>query len=129
MVLLTMTSSMVEALEKLQSLQDKTGGNDDVQSKESNRRSGGHDQDQQTPENQSVAAEKREKQLSELSLLNPKVGNPISHGQIIDISRDLVALRILPNNLEALLRGSKVYVPPPPPKAEPVSDTWHSEYR
>jgi TMEM199 family protein len=54
--------------------------------------------------------------------LNARVGNPISHGQVIDITRDLKSHRIQPKSIEALLRGSRVYVAPPPPKAEPVSD-------
>lgn len=70
----------------------------------------------------------------EPSLEAPAVGNPISHSQVIAISRDLrkkleTALDLTssdPNfrmscHLDELLRGSKVYVEPPQPKAEPVS--------
>jgi hypothetical protein len=131
MVLLAMTTSMVEALEKLQSLQEKTGGSDNLEShsavetSQSNQKSLGIDEG--TLEYRSVATCMGNKQPTEPSLLNPKVGNPISHGQVIDISRDLHAHQIQPrSSLETLLRGSKVYVPPPPPKAEPVSDILHN---
>ncbi len=119
---------MVEALEKLQSLQEKTGRDDSAKSIEAyqrNENSKGNDLNQGMLESQGVLNEKRDKQPAEPSLLNPKVGNPISHGQVIDIHQDLNTRRIQPSNLEALLRGSKVYIPPPPPKAEPVSYILH----
>lgn len=127
MVLLTMTPSMVQALEKLQSLQETTVENDDVPSKSAEEiwqknKSRGRDQDQEILENRIVSTENAEQQPAEPSLLSPTVGNPISHGQVIDMSRNLNARRIHPSNLETLLRGSKVYVPSPPSKAEPVSD-------
>ena len=69
------------------------------------------------------------KSSTEPSLEDPKVGKPISHGQLIDISRHLnehyqencQKTTERPYHLDVLLRGSKVYVPPPPPKKEPVS--------
>lgn len=69
----------------------------------------------------------------EPSLDEPAVGNPISHGQVIQLSNyfrhrsksqeststgsrdDAIAF-----DLDNLLRGSKVYVEPPKPKPEPV---------
>ena len=66
------------------------------------------------------------------SLEDPRVGNPISHGQIIAISRCLRKHRNSPGEphmtaaepasyrLDDLLRGSKVYIVPSKPKAEPV---------
>ena len=68
---------------------------------------------------------------SEPSLENAAVGNPISHFQIIEMSKylreqyaagkrlDLRSER-LSYHLDELLRGSKIYTPPAPPKAEPV---------
>lgn len=56
----------------------------------------------------------------EPSLLDPQVGNPISHGQIIALSRDLKTKQLERYTLEDLLKGSKIYVPPPPHKPEPV---------
>ncbi|RAL62062.1 hypothetical protein DID88_002549 [Monilinia fructigena] len=55
-------------------------------------------------------------------LANPRIGNPISHSQIIDLWRDLKKQDPSLFTLELLLRGSRVYVPPPKPKAEPTSE-------
>ena len=67
---------------------------------------------------------------SEPSLDQPAIGNPIAHGQIIAISKTLKKIRkdvtngnadnIVSCHLDDLLRGSKVYVEPPKPKAENV---------
>jgi len=66
--------------------------------------------------------------LSEPSLAEPEVGKPISHSQLIDISKLLkqhttptVEGEQFPYHLNSLLKGSKIYIPPPPPKKEPVS--------
>lgn len=59
-------------------------------------------------------------EAEEPSLLDPVVGNPISHGQIIDISKQTKVSGQPAINLETLLRGSRVYNPPPLPKSEPV---------
>ena len=68
---------------------------------------------------------------SEPSLDQPAIGKPITHGQIIAISKTLKELRTatadgklddtVSFHLDDLLRGSKVYVEPPKPKLEPVS--------
>lgn len=57
---------------------------------------------------------------AEPSLEHAQVGNPITHGQVVDLWRRLTAAGIKDYSLERLLKGSRVYVPPPPPKAEPV---------
>ena len=72
-------------------------------------------------------------EASETSLNKPTLGNPITHGQIISISQALRKIRSQPTHgvvntdvsyhLDDLLRGSKVYVDPPKPKAEPVGST------
>lgn len=49
------------------------------------------------------------------------VGEPISHGQILELWQGLRAKGETKYTLEDLLRGSRVYIPPPPPKPEPVS--------
>ncbi|KAL4980412.1 endoplasmic reticulum-based factor for assembly of V-ATPase-domain-containing protein [Aspergillus desertorum] len=57
-------------------------------------------------------------------------GNPISHDQLIRISRYFKVTRSCRNSdgdgdtsvdrsLDALLRGTKLYIPPPPPRPEP----------
>ncbi|KAM3511861.1 hypothetical protein MY11210_004479 [Beauveria gryllotalpidicola] len=48
---------------------------------------------------------------SDPSLINPAIGNPILHSQIIRLSKCQKIFR-----LEELLRGSQVYVTPPAPK-------------
>ena len=72
-------------------------------------------------------------EASEPSLNKPTLGNPISHGQIISVSRTLRKIMSQSTNgivytdvsyhLDDLLRGSKVYVDPPKLKAEPVGST------
>ena len=85
-------------------------------------------------------------QFSEPALAHVKVGDPISHRQLIDLSKLLKTRPLkttpaaneeekeggggeehdheepLPITLDALLGGSKVYVPPPPPKKEPTPE-------
>ncbi|KAF2803150.1 uncharacterized protein BDZ99DRAFT_175209 [Mytilinidion resinicola] len=93
MVLLTMTTEAVSALEALQKI---------------------------------VPDELQKLRLpSEPSLNTPAPGNPISHSQLVDLSKLLKTHN--PSNtptshLNSLLRGSKVYIPPPPPKKEPTSE-------
>ena len=64
---------------------------------------------------------------SDPSLAEPEVRNPISHSQLIDIAKLLK--KHAPANdeghavsyhLNTLLKGSRIYIPPPPPKKEPV---------
>lgn len=65
------------------------------------------------------------------SYLNePTAGKPISHGQIIEISKtlkhinedlqDAESRNYVSHHLDILLRGSHVYIEPPKPKMEPV---------
>ena len=70
----------------------------------------------------------------EASLEQPAIGNPITHGQILAISKILKEIGnnaikdnlddLVSYHLDDLLRGSKVYVEPPKPKAEPVGVTY-----
>ncbi|KAL2761001.1 hypothetical protein ACRALDRAFT_2088241, partial [Sodiomyces alcalophilus JCM 7366] len=59
---------------------------------------------------------------SEPSLLDPEVGKPITHSQIIHLWKQLRAVEGYECSLETLLRGSQVYIPPPPPKPEPSEE-------
>jgi TMEM199 family protein len=123
MVLLTMTAAMVEALEDLQKSQGKGDGKGDVREKHAEPVwIGGQVNEglEKSTDNDQDSVLKVNKSPTDPFLSNPAVGNPISHGQVLDVARDLKAIR--PTSLEALLRGSKVYIPPPPPKSEPVSD-------
>lgn len=99
MVLLTMTNAIVKALEDLgiQSGSVESGEN--------------------------VVREEVQGTARELLLSGAAIGKPISHGQVIDISRQLKSRGHSLYHLDILLRGSRVYVPPPPPKPEPVSLT------
>lgn len=102
MVLLTMTSSIVEAIKVLEE-----GAVDDIP--------------QDDKHNSNLKGD------GEPPLKDPEVGKPISHGQIIDIWRSLKDKQDPVPILEDLLRGATVYVPPPPPKPEPVrSPSAHS---
>ncbi|KAI9723645.1 MAG: hypothetical protein M1812_000945 [Candelaria pacifica] len=73
----------------------------------------------------------------EPSLKDPQVGNGISHGQLIDISRSLRAntrsgnvpksnqeevCKSVSYSLSDLLRGSQLYTTPPKPRPEPSSE-------
>ncbi|KAH7237679.1 endoplasmic reticulum-based factor for assembly of V-ATPase-domain-containing protein [Fusarium redolens] len=95
MVLLTMTSSIVEAL----SIVELT----------------------ETPEleDHDETEEESQSPTKEPSLDDPKLGNPISHSQIVDLWKQLKAQGNSNYTLEQLLRGASVYIPPPPPKPEP----------
>lgn len=54
----------------------------------------------------------------------PKVGDPITHKQILAISKSLrgqIGLSpSVPSHLDELLRGSRIYHEPPKPKTDPV---------
>ena len=61
---------------------------------------------------------------TEPSVNEPAVGKPISHTQLLAVSKLLrkhteVGLPA-PCHLDELLRGSRIYYEPPKPKAEPV---------
>jgi hypothetical protein len=53
----------------------------------------------------------------EPSLDAPEIGNAISHAQILRLFNKLQELSPNPPHLDSLLRGSQIYVPPPPPKS------------
>lgn len=53
---------------------------------------------------------------------DPAVGKPISHGQILHTIKTLRAKGHSGFRLEAMLRGSALYVPPPPPKPQQTDE-------
>lgn len=137
-----MTGAMAEAFEKIQNLEGTTKNHDrDAKSSKTSN--------QTRPEDEKVAKEKNKEinivkeagsnsnnlqkpsadptettnnqNSTEPSLENPKVGNPVSHRQVIDLWKQLKASKISPCSLDIFLRGARVYIPPPPPKPEPVS--------
>jgi uncharacterized membrane protein len=97
MVLLTMTSSIVEALATVQL--PETPNSED------------HDSENETQESSQPT--------NEPSLDDPQIGKPISHSQIVDLWKRSQAQDDTNYTLEQLLRGASVYIPPPPPKPEP----------
>ena len=146
MVFLTMTTAMVEALEKTRSLESLDDGKQKLDSKDDakgslqsgNERVPDVQDDEESLEKdgakrstdrageQVLDAAIQGSKSTEPSLSNPKVGNPISHGQVIDLSKELKSRGISPRTLELLLRGARVYIPPPKPKPEPVSSPYIS---
>lgn len=110
---------MVEALEKIQSLRIERIPNiqrpDALQGSIENA-SAGEPQVSQTLPLEQIAEAKAEPILEE-----PKIGNPISHGQVVDLSKQMKDQELEPCRLETLLKGSRIYIPPPPAKPEPVS--------
>ena len=123
---------MVEALEKIQAREqaaDSSVAQDDGSSSTTDNESssdGAQKETIQIAESSTTSQQDRAEKFgsgaspAEPSLHNPKVGNPISHGQAIDLSKQLKVQDITPNSLDTLLRGARVYIAPPPPKPEPV---------
>ncbi|KAI1121864.1 endoplasmic reticulum-based factor for assembly of V-ATPase-domain-containing protein [Nemania abortiva] len=97
MVLLTMTSPMVEALIVLRDSSDS------------------HE-----PSNNAIRC--IDPETDDPCMEDPAVGKPISHGQILSTLKTLKAKGHAGFRLEAMLRGSALYVPPPPPKPEPTDE-------
>lgn len=124
MVLLTITPAIVEALHKLESVRavpqptnDQGEFANDIEASESNTAK----ENVQSSTTKVYGGTVGEVETAEPKLCNPKIGNPVSHGQIMDIARDMKKENLLPQSLEILVKGAKVYAAPPPPKAEPVS--------
>ncbi|CAG8954871.1 hypothetical protein HYFRA_00008557, partial [Hymenoscyphus fraxineus] len=144
MVLLTMTKPMVEAFEKVQSLNNAMKCDDPEEASREMKQSSSialpgdktvaeedntREEDQgagtsfSNPHNQTEAADTlNNAKPTEPSLANPKVGNPVSHGQVIDLWKQMKVSKMSPCSLDLLLRGARVYIPPPPPKPEPTSE-------
>lgn len=126
MVLLTMTSSMVDALEKIQSLETEGKQNDqlfdelqrdriDIQENEI------EDAAEEPKVSQNPLIREATDPEAEPILEDPKIGNPISHGQVVDLLKKMKDQGIEPCRLETLLKGARIYIPSPPAKPEPVS--------
>ncbi|KAF5567977.1 vacuolar er assembly vma12 [Fusarium napiforme] len=96
MVLLTMTSSILEALSIVEASETP-----------------------QIEDHDETEEQESQQPTQEPTLDDPKLGNPISHGQIVDLWKQLKAQGNSNFTLEQLLRGASVYIPPPLPKPEP----------
>jgi len=127
MVLLTMTPLMVEALEKMDGLEAATDETAELQEGQSSACAKDEGDEKEENDNGDQTVSESGNKLGERnipadpSLSSPKVGNSISHGQVINISRAMKAQRLQPCSLELLLKGSRVYIPPPTPKPDPAS--------
>ncbi|KAI0878227.1 endoplasmic reticulum-based factor for assembly of V-ATPase-domain-containing protein [Hypoxylon argillaceum] len=97
MVLLRMTSPMVEALIILRECSNPQ-------------------------EPSSNATQCIDTEIEEPCMTDPAVGKPISHGQILSTLKKLKAKGHVGFRLEAMLRGSALYVPPAPPKPKPTDE-------
>lgn len=117
MVFLTMTPAIVEALQEVQSL-----GEEQSTIKGTNTASGqiGGECDEAHASTTSGSTTNKDSSFQEPLLSDPQLGNPISHGQVIDLWKRLKATGSFPRSLDILLRGARVYTPPPEPKHEPV---------
>ncbi|CZR57722.1 uncharacterized protein PAC_07611 [Phialocephala subalpina] len=132
MVLLTITASMVEALEKIQSPKPQefqSSGTtsphteDNIQNtKEQGTKNETADAENKGHEELFLAEKGVEAKSDQPTLDSPKIGNPITHGQVVDLSKQMKERRMEPCRLEVLLKGSRIYTPPPPKKAEPTSE-------
>jgi hypothetical protein len=122
MVLLTMTYAIVVALENIQAQQAQNSNEKAPEKAESQPpKTDTAEDNTSSDEGINTPASSQELPTDEPSLLGPAIGNPISHSQIVDLSYQLKATNITPYHLDILMRGARVYIPPPPQKPEPVS--------
>lgn len=117
---------MVEAIRRLQSLETPVLPDTESKSEDSEcaDEQSSAEKAATVRENREIAenaAKRKQEKLDEPRLSSPEVGNPISHGQVVELSKNAKLRGITPFTLDDLLRGSNVYVVPPKPKAEPVS--------
>jgi hypothetical protein len=137
MVFITISPTILEALEEVR-LPDRDGSRNAPGSQKLNYEQSRLDSDvnqakvtellgiqgiRNDAEDEQISPVERESEgvTSEPSLSNPTLGNPISHSQVIDLWKELKAHSPRPRTLDSLLRGTRVYIPPPEPKPEPVS--------
>ncbi|KAI1169522.1 endoplasmic reticulum-based factor for assembly of V-ATPase-domain-containing protein [Nemania sp. FL0916] len=109
MVLLTMTSPIVEALTVLNNSDGFHGSH------------GSHDFREAHDPPRSTAAS-RQNETRDPCITDPAVGKPISHGQILSTLKTLQAQGHAGFRLDTMLRGSALYVPPPPPPPQPTDE-------
>ncbi|KAG4432856.1 hypothetical protein IFR05_011656 [Cadophora sp. M221] len=141
-----MTATMVEALDKVWGLDQATDGSEGkMRLRDDDKSTKGNDDNResedQTKKHTIIDAEEKRRiasvtpghaahpeerkegsAASEPALSNPRIGNPISHGQVVDLSQKMKARKFQPCRLEDLLKGARIYIPPPVPKPEPTSE-------
>ena len=144
MVFLTISPTILEALEEVQLLDRDTVRNphkslelldersllkkDGKYAEVTKHLDGGQEVEGIEDKEISFGRGESKEQFNEPPLSSPKLGNPISHGQVIDLWKELKARSHRPRSLDSLLRGARVYSPPPESKPEPVSAISLSAY-
>ncbi|KAG9248239.1 endoplasmic reticulum-based factor for assembly of V-ATPase-domain-containing protein [Calycina marina] len=125
MVLFTVTSTMMEAIEKLRILRQQTDTSLNELGKEAMFGDAANliIEENSTQCGSSVGgmATEEKKLFSELPLLSRKEGSPISHGEIVDLWKAMRGMSCT-MALDELMRGSRTYVPAPKQKPEPTSE-------
>ncbi|KAJ0165591.1 hypothetical protein CTA2_10690 [Colletotrichum tanaceti] len=115
MVRLTMTRCIAEGLQKLAEITSSRDKLDGLDTKTNPAA-------QTTTTSDASSTSAATSETEEPSLEKPTVGNPITHRQILDLSKKLRSEGVDGFSLEGLLRGATVYIPPPPPKPEPSAE-------
>ncbi|POS82513.1 hypothetical protein EPUL_005363, partial [Erysiphe pulchra] len=131
MVLLTMTTSIIEALKISSDLREKKNRFCENQNVNDNLDSANEPSlfecDNVIHSDEHEAHKYRAMQESQvtynqnfnaLHFVEPKVGDPISHKQVIELSKLMKSQNHESYRLEKMIRGSRLYVPPPPPAPE-----------
>lgn len=125
MVHLTVTFAMQHGLKCLRSLQmsDSQPHNDDTASASPPLTQSLETTSQPKPtKSYSESSETLEEPLDGPIENGLEIGNPISHARVLELSKELKKHNIEPYHLDALLRGSTVWVAPKPKPKEPTSE-------
>ncbi|KAK1976312.1 endoplasmic reticulum-based factor for assembly of V-ATPase-domain-containing protein [Colletotrichum cereale] len=112
MVQLTITPSIADGLQRLTEVRSSRDKSDPSKTDSAAQESTAHGSAT------SVATPNAE----EPTLERPAVGDPITHGQVLGLWKDLKSEGVDGFSLEGLLRCARVYIPPPPPKPEPSAE-------
>jgi len=118
MVLLTITNTVVEALGKLRSLEGENSETTNPQATSKEDDAHASVSVNRLTDSTTAAAGTS----LELSILHPTIGDPISHSQVVRIWEQLKRKDSASYTLEDLLKGSRIYILPPPAKPEPTSE-------
>lgn len=136
MVLITMTTSIVEALKISSGLRQNRDSFFEIQNVNLNLDSANEsclfNFNDETHTNRLEAHEHNSKQKSGNVICDqnysaphfkePKVGDPISHKQVIELSKLMKSQNHESYRLEKMIRGSTFYVPPRPPEPEKTQE-------
>lgn len=128
MVHLTVTFAIQHSLKSLRSLRmsDFQPHNDDTASASPPQTQAEQSQETTSPINSTRSYTEPSETLEEL-LSGPienslEIGNPVSHSQILELSKELKKHNIEPYHLDALLQGSTIWIAPKPTPKEPTAE-------